>query len=71
MKSFRQNKLLDILQKDKIIKTKAMADYFGVSIETIRRDLDQLESEGIINKKGGRSSCPCLTFLRKTPTSSA
>ena len=50
MKSFRQNKLLDILQKDKIIKTKVMADYFGVSIETIRRDLDQLESEGIINK---------------------
>ncbi len=59
MKSFRQNKLLDILQKDKIIKTKAMADYFDVSIETIRRDLDQMEKEGIINKiYGGAELCP-------------
>lgn len=59
MKSFRQNKLLNILQKDKIIKTKTMADYFGVSIETIRRDLDQLEKDGIINKiYGGAELCP-------------
>lgn len=58
MKSFRQNKLLDILQKDKIIKTKAMASYFDVSIETIRRDLDQLEQQGIINKiYGGAELC--------------
>ncbi len=59
MKSFRQNKLLDILQKDKIIKTKAMADYFSVSIETIRRDLDQMEEQGLINKiYGGAELCP-------------
>lgn len=53
MKSFRQKELVDILQRDKLINTKEMARHFDVSIETLRRDLDQLEKQGIINKTYG------------------
>lgn len=67
MKSIRQNQLISILEKDKIIKTKAMADRFGVSIETIRRDLDQLEKQGIINKIYGGAELSPQTKIMPSP----
>ena len=67
MKSFRQKELVDILQKDKIINTKEMAKRFDVSIETLRRDLDQLEKQGIINKTYGGAELKLRTNIMPSP----
>lgn len=53
MKSFRQKQLYDILERDHMINTAAVAEHFGVSIETIRRDLNQLEKQGVLRKTYG------------------
>ena len=53
MKSFRQKELIDILEKNHVINTAEMAEHFNVSIETIRRDLDQLEKQGVLKKTYG------------------
>ena len=50
MKSMRQKEMVKLLKKNLVINTADMATRFGVSIETIRRDLDQLEGQGIIKK---------------------
>lgn len=50
MKSFRQKNILEKLQREKVVNTIAMSEEFGVSIETIRRDLDQLEKQGVLKK---------------------
>jgi len=53
MKSYRQNEIVRILKEEKLINTAAIAEHFAVSIETIRRDFDQLEKQGILNKTYG------------------
>ena len=53
MKNFRQKKIIEALQRDKMVNTMALAEEFGVSIETIRRDFDQLENQGIAKKVYG------------------
>ena len=50
MKSMRQIELAKLLEKDHVINTAEMAKRFGVSIETIRRDLDHFEQQGVIKK---------------------
>ena len=49
----RKNKIYDILQKDKRVVVGELAKLFEVSEETIRRDLDKLESEGLVIKSYG------------------
>ena len=53
MKSFRQKEMIEMLSREGMITTVDAARYFGVSIETIRRDLDQLEKQGILKKTYG------------------
>lgn len=53
MKSFRQKEMTEMLFKEGMITTADVAKHFGVSIETIRRDLDQLEKQGILKKTYG------------------
>lgn len=53
MKSSRQKEIIDLLEVDKIVNTQRLAERFGVSLETIRRDLNHLESMGIIKKVYG------------------
>lgn len=67
MKSIRQNELIAILERDKIVKTKELARHFDVSIETIRRDLDQLEKQGIINKTYGGAELSPQTKIMPSP----
>ena len=67
MKGFRQQEIIRILQKDKIINTVKMAEYFGVSIETIRRDLDQLEKQGVLNKTYGGAELKPQTNVMPSP----
>jgi len=53
MKSFRQKDMIEILEQEHIINTVEIANRFGVSVETIRRDLDQLEKQGLLKKTYG------------------
>jgi DeoR/GlpR family transcriptional regulator of sugar metabolism len=53
MKSLRQKNIVAILEEKGIIATAELAKQFGVSIETIRRDLDQLEKKDILRKNYG------------------
>lgn len=53
MKGYRQQEIVRILKEEKIINTADIASHFDVSIETIRRDFDQLEKQGILNKTYG------------------
>ena len=45
--------MIDMLSREGMITTADAAKHFGVSIETIRRDLDQLEKQGILKKTYG------------------
>ena len=53
MKSLRQKNIIAMLEQDLIVNTAELAQRFDVSIETIRRDLDQLEKQGILKKTYG------------------
>jgi DeoR/GlpR family transcriptional regulator of sugar metabolism len=53
MKSYRQKEIIEMLTRKGVIVTAEIAKEFDVSIETIRRDLDQLEKQGLIKKTYG------------------
>lgn len=61
MKSFRQKEMIEILFREGMITTADAAKHFGVSTETIRRDLDQLEKQGVLKKNYGGAELikPC------------
>ncbi len=44
----RKATILDILTKEKFAKVEALAEQFGVSVMTIRRDLEKCEQEGLV-----------------------
>ena len=49
----RRNKIVEMLQQDKRVIVSDLSKYFVVSEETIRRDLDLLDREGIATKGYG------------------
>ena len=49
----RKNRILSILQTDKKVVVGDLAKLFAVSEETIRRDLEKLEHEGLVVKAYG------------------
>lgn len=49
----RKNKILDILRKDGRVVVNKLSAMFGVTEETIRRDLEKLEKEGFAKKSYG------------------
>ncbi len=53
MKSERQNIIIDMLFKDGFVKTSNLQETLGVSIETIRRDFNQLAKMGFLIKTYG------------------
>ena len=53
MKSERQNKIINLLFKNGFVKTSNLKETFGVSIETIRRDFNQLSKMGFLVKTYG------------------
>ena len=53
LKYDRVQRIKQILVQEKKVVTAELSESFGVSIETIRRDLDLLESEGMIRKTYG------------------
>ncbi|WP_052487922.1 DeoR/GlpR family DNA-binding transcription regulator [Gordoniibacillus kamchatkensis] len=49
----RRNKIKEMLLKERSVKVTDLVKEFNVSEETIRRDLNQLEKEGIVKKNYG------------------
>lgn len=49
----RYKKILQLLEKDNSVKTSALIKLFGVSVETVRRDLEYLENEGLLKRVYG------------------
>ena len=53
MKSVRQREIINLLEKNGYVNTADAAAQFNVSVATIRRDLDQLERQGLLVKNYG------------------
>lgn len=53
MKIQRKDEIIKLAAENKIIKANEMAALFGVSMETIRRDLSDLEKSGVIRRVHG------------------
>ena len=49
----RREQILSLLQKDGVVKVADLKKLFGVSIETIRRDLEALENEDLLKRVYG------------------
>ena len=49
----RREQILTMLRKDGSVRVAALVETFGVSIETIRRDLEALEEEGLLRRVYG------------------
>ena len=49
----RRNAILSVLREDKHVVVSELAKAFEVSEETVRRDLDKLEKEGLVVKTYG------------------
>lgn len=54
----RQNKILELLEQNKSYKMVELAEILEVSKETIRRDLNYLDSIGAVNKSHGGVTAP-------------
>ena len=53
MKSRRKNEIMKRLVLEKTLKMEEMAAMFGVSVETVRRDVADLERDGLVEKVYG------------------
>ncbi|MGL4344734.1 MAG: DeoR/GlpR family DNA-binding transcription regulator [Cellulosilyticaceae bacterium] len=49
----RRHRMIEIIQKEKSVKVLELSKQFEVTEETIRRDLDKLEKQGIVEKTYG------------------
>lgn len=49
----RKEQIINMLEKDKEVDVKVLSNLFGVSKETIRRDLCELEGDGILTRTHG------------------
>lgn len=56
MKHVRQQEILALIRQESYVSTEALANHFKVSAQTIRRDLEELEQQGIVNKMYGGAS---------------
>ena len=66
MKHDRLQVMKELMLKKREVTTAELCDTFGVSIETIRRDLNVLEREGVIRKVYGG---PCSQTTMPRPRS--
>ena len=53
MKLERRSQIADLIQKQRTVNNAELMERFGISIETVRRDLDYLEQQGVLRKVYG------------------
>lgn len=59
--SFRQPEILDIARRDGLVTVEGLADHFGVTLQTIRRDLTDLADAGRLERVHGGAVLPSGT----------
>ena len=60
----RQHAIADLVSRDRRVSVSTTAETFGVTTETVRRDLAVLERQGILHRvHGGAVSATALTML--------
>ncbi|MFP7571582.1 DeoR/GlpR family DNA-binding transcription regulator [Marivita sp. S2033] len=59
--AFRQQDILDIIRKDGKVTVDGLAQHFGVTLQTIRRDLCDLAEEGQVERVHGGAMLPSGT----------
>ncbi len=53
----RRKQILDVLEKRKYVSVEELASLLYVSLPTVRRDLSELEREGVLTRTHGGASC--------------
>ena len=53
MKLERRSQIAELIKKQRTVNNGELMERFGISIETVRRDLDALEQQGILRKVYG------------------
>lgn len=48
MKVERRSQIADLIREQRAVKNEELMERFGISIETVRRDLDYLEQQGVL-----------------------
>ena len=49
----RRQKIMDILKKNKKVYVAKLAQEFGITEETVRRDLEKLENQNLLQRSYG------------------
>ena len=49
----RKHKILDLIVRDRKVVVTDLSEQFGVTEETVRRDLNQLERDGLLSRTHG------------------
>ena len=53
MKVERRSQIADLIAQQRTVSNAELMERFGISIETVRRDLDYLEQQGVLRKVYG------------------
>jgi DeoR family fructose operon transcriptional repressor len=63
----RHNTILKLLHERQSVKAADLITEFGVSFETIRRDMEQLEKEGFLRRVHGGATLPPTDYRKELP----
>ena len=53
MKLNRRNQIIDMITRQRTVTNAELMEHFGISIETVRRDLESLEQQGFLRRVYG------------------
>ena len=64
MNQKRRAEIAKMIEEQQAVTNKELMDNFGISIETVRRDLNYLESQGVLTKVyGGAVKKEVVSFV--------
>ena len=67
MKVERRTQIADLIAQQRTVSNAELMERFGISIETVRRDLDYLEQQGVLRKVyGGAVGDLIAAFLKES-----
>ena len=66
MNQERRNQIVELLREKQLVKNAELMDRFGISIETVRRDLQYLEEQGVLERVYG--GAVRKTFINTEPS---
>lgn len=66
MNQERRNQIVEMIREKQVVKNTELMERFGISIETVRRDLQYLEEHGVLERVYG--GAVLKTFVNTEPT---